>query len=55
MIYIILLIIATGIGFLFTAALVKVASMVFGFTFSWLVTLLVYLIAVLLKSIFGHK
>ena len=55
MIVIILLAIAIVIGFLFTAAVVKLASMVFGFTFSWLIVLLVYLIAIFIKSLFNNK
>ena len=38
--------------YLITAAIVKIAAMIFGFTFSWLVALGVFVIFVLLKMLF---
>ena len=48
---IVLVIIAgAGLGFLFTAGVVKLISMCFGFAFSWKIALGVWLAMVLIKA-----
>lgn len=41
-------------NFLFCSLIVKLASMIFGFKFSWIISVFVALVATLLKGIFGR-
>lgn len=42
-----------GLDFLVAAALVKLASMIFGFVFTWYIAIFVWLVILVLEAIFG--
>ena len=42
-------------SFLFTAGIVKLGSVVFGFKYTWFLVLFVWLVLITLKNIFGGK
>lgn len=50
----ILLAVAIFISFMICALVVKVASMIFGFTFSWLIVFFVFLVLAILKDLFSR-
>ena len=49
------IVIAIGISFLITAGLIKVVTLCFGWEFKWTYVLGVWVIEIMLKSIFGSK